>query len=148
MRDLNARLAQALAPVLGREAVYAWGLQCQRGHVNPASRLHLPSGEILCRLQEDGTSWQAGGTLCDSPISEGYVVPMDFEDPAVGWRVWELWALKMGAIERIIPDLLTDRPWFTAVVSNPGDGMAHGGPSMLSALLNAWMAALGVGGDE
>ena len=134
--SLNARMAAALAPVLGEAAVYAETVYiCSNGHINTRCTPNYEWGNEC--IECDG-----GARIYDS-----IQLPVDFADPAVGWGLWERWAHPRGHAFEAAPDLAPDR-WIVGIPDLQEDlGFTATGSGVLEALLGAWSAALGLEGS-
>ena len=131
--SLNARMAQALAPVLGEAAVYTYTFECPVCRVKTAGTSNLP---VYCSEIHGGrTVWMT----CDTK-------PVTFADPAVGWGLWERWASSVLAdIEVEFRADHTTTVEITAYTTLSYATFRGKGPTMWEALLSAWAQALGVG---
>ena len=140
--SLNARMAEALAPVLEEEAVYDRVWVCSFGHVETGYLRDWNDADArLCRASV-GNHW--GG--CRAPARKDKR-PKDFADPAVGWGLWERWAHPRGHAFEAAPDLAPDR-WIVGIPDLQEDlGFTATGSGVLEALLGAWSAALGLEGS-
>ena len=133
--SLNARMAAALAPVLGETAVYRKQLRCRQ------------HGTLAITSSYERGTWCAD---CDRmEIEHGENIEwvqqsVDFADPAVGWGLWERWAREMIAevqidchfddVECHIVAFLDDR-------DHDGSGTSQ---SIWGAILAAWAQVLGL----
>ena len=134
---MNERMAAALAPVLGEAAVYAETVYiCFNGHINTRCTPNYEWGDEC--IECDGGAW----------IDDSIQHPVDFADPAVGWGLWEKWALSVLAdIETEFHADHTTTVEITAYSTLSYATFRGKGPTMWAALLAAWAQALGVSGD-
>ena len=136
--SLNARMAEALAPVLGEAAVYNTTFRCSEGH--PTSSRYVREGSSCPWILDDERE-------CLLPVTASEKIPVDFADPAEGWGVWERWAHPRGHAFEAAPDLAPDR-WIVGIPDLQEDlGFTATGSGVLEALLGAWSAALGLEGS-
>ena len=136
--SLNARMAAALAPVLGEAAVYNTTFRCSEGH--PTSSRYVREGSSCPWILDDERE-------CLLPVTASEKIPVDFADPAVGWGLWERWAHPRGHAFEAAPDLAPDR-WIVGIPDLQEDlGFTATGSGVLEALLGAWSAALGLEGS-
>ena len=131
--SLNARMAAALAPVLGEAAVYAETVYiCSNGHIN--TRYYKWGNECI---------------ECDVGVRDYSIqLPVDFADPAVGWGLWERWhalpeneTCEMVIARNIRHHFLVRLIFPEASGRRLGYGYAD---KVLSALLAAWAQVLEV----
>lgn len=121
---LNARMAAALAPVLGEEAVYHDAWVCRSGHLSMR-------WEYLC--------------VCGEPGSLETHLPVDFADPAVGWGLWERWL--SDSLSDVSITALSDG-FDVEIIVDEGSGYdfyRRHDASLWGAVLAAWARAMGVG---
>ena len=141
--SLNARMAEALAPVLGEAAVYRAG-RCQRGHLANGAEIGGRCGVV-----------EHGGYPVQIPLSVfacGEIIqahPVDFADPAVGWGLWERWHVlpENETCEMVVARNIR-RHFLVRLIFPEASGRRSGygyADRILSALLDAWARAMGVG---
>ena len=137
--SLNARMAAALAPVLGEEAVYAETVYiCSNGHINTRCTPNYEWGDEC--IECDGGAW----------IDDSIQHPVDFADPAVGWGVFERWCANITVCPDIWMRRHPDHCEAEITIYRHGPNEEHKGKdtSLWGAILAAWAQALGVSGDE
>ena len=143
--SLNARMAAALAPVLGEAAVYEHVWRCAEGHSMGPTTGWAPPGTSYCTEVVSARGERA--RVCAGTASYVAREPVDFANPAVGWGLWERWAHPRGHAFEAAPDLAPDR-WIVGIPDLQEDlGFTATGSGVLEALLGAWSAALGLEGS-
>ena len=131
--SLNARMAEALAPVLGEAAVYTYTFECPVCRATTAGTSNLP---VYCSEIHGGrTVWMT----CDTK-------PVTFADPAVGWGVLERYLKATSSYLTL--DHNTEGSVFEAhVFPDLAYQFVHEGyaDTAWGAVIMAWARAMGVG---
>ena len=138
--SLNARMAAALAPVLGEAAVYNTTFRCSEGH--PTSSRYVREGSSCPWILDDERE-------CLLPVTASEKIPVDFADPAVGWGVLERYLKATSSYLTL--DHNTEGSVFEAhVFPDLAYQFVHEGyaDTAWGAVIMAWAQALGVSGDE
>lgn len=134
--DRNGRLAEALASLVGVEAVQQTWWECGIGHVL-ATYTWAEAGQRRCTFRF------VGGRQCPCPVTP-IVRPMDLTDPALGLPVLERFLRERGGT--VFVDVRTDDGFMAFVRDGRAVrlGQAFGQPTLWDAVLAAWERALGL----
>lgn len=139
---LNARMAAALAPVLGEAAVYTREFVCRYGHKTTEKQWQFRKsiGAYECAHED------ASGKWCAQPLHASTTEPKDFADPAVGWGVLEKYLNATSSYLTL--DHNTEGSVFEAhVFPDLAYQFVHEGyaDTAWGAVIMAWARAMGVG---